>query len=274
MNSIYMPCTDTTMTTIYVTISGIVVPCDVTKTTSCYDVIRMLTSNSIKRDYAIFESTSEKEILLPMKSSMLKVITSWGAEWFRKSLVIRPVDAHTCRLASMSRAQRILHRLTHGRNSSTKRMCTGPHRDAVTEKYCASTAGKSDEVLGKQDIMNRFFLDVKFNSGRSTSQLNDELDAEAYKALTEVLLGRLRDDDKERESVASGLQLDRMRVNCLDSDEDGLSDSGSDVSELNKCFVASFNDTCIADFNWSQAESAFCNDSDCSSVGELEKNVL
>ncbi|KAH3788335.1 hypothetical protein DPMN_166472 [Dreissena polymorpha] len=149
-----------------------------------------------------------------MKSSVLKVITSWGTEWFRKSLVIRPVDAHTCRLASMSRAQRILHRLTHGRNTSTKRMCTGPHRDAVTEKYCASTAGKSDEVLGKQDTMNRFFLDVKFNSGRSTSRLNDELDAEAYKALTEVLLGRIRDDDKERESVASGLQLDRMRVNC------------------------------------------------------------
>ncbi|KAH3822534.1 hypothetical protein DPMN_124318 [Dreissena polymorpha] len=70
-----MPCTDTTMTTIYVTISGIVVPCDVTKTTSCHDVIHMLTSNSSKRDYAMFESTSEKETLLPMRASVLKVIT-------------------------------------------------------------------------------------------------------------------------------------------------------------------------------------------------------
>ncbi|KAH3822570.1 hypothetical protein DPMN_124354 [Dreissena polymorpha] len=70
----------------------------------------MLTSNSSKRDYAMFE----KEIVLPMKSSVLKVITSLGAMWFRKSLVIRPVDAQTCRLASMSRAQRIPYRLTHG----------------------------------------------------------------------------------------------------------------------------------------------------------------
>ncbi|KAH3788323.1 hypothetical protein DPMN_124327 [Dreissena polymorpha] len=68
-----MPFTDTTTTTIYVTISGIVVPCDVTKTTSCYDVIHMFTSNSIKRYYAMFESTSEKAILLPMRSSVLKV---------------------------------------------------------------------------------------------------------------------------------------------------------------------------------------------------------
>ncbi|KAH3822654.1 hypothetical protein DPMN_124444 [Dreissena polymorpha] len=56
--------------------------------------------------------------------------------------------------------------------------------------------------------MSRFFLDVQFYSGRSTSRLNDEHDVEAYKALTEVLLGRLRDDDMERESVASGLQFD------------------------------------------------------------------
>ncbi|KAH3822560.1 hypothetical protein DPMN_124344 [Dreissena polymorpha] len=168
----------------------------------------------------------------------------------------------------MSRAQRVLYRLTHGR------VCSGPHREAVTEKNCDSTAGIPDEVLGKKDIMSRFFLDVEFNSNRSTSRLNDEHDADAYKALTEVLLERLRDDDKERESVASRLQLDRMCVTCLDSEEDGLSDIGSDVSELNKCFVASFNDRCTADFNWSQAESAFCNDSDCSSVEELDKNVL
>ncbi|KAH3822645.1 hypothetical protein DPMN_124435 [Dreissena polymorpha] len=262
------------MTTIYVTVAGIVVPCEVTKTTTCFDVIRMFTSNSGNSDHAMFESTSEKEILLSMKSSALKVVSSWGAEWFRKSLVIRPEDAYTCRLASMSRAQRILYRLTHGRKSSARRVCTGPRREAVTEKYCASTAGKPDEVLGKQDIMSRFFHNVDFYSNRSTSQLNAEHDAEAYKALAEVLLGRLRDEDMDRESVASRLQPDRMRVTCLDSEEDGLSDSGSDVSELNKCFVAGFNHTCNADFNWSQSESAFCNDSDCSSVGELEKNVL
>ncbi|KAH3883167.1 hypothetical protein DPMN_007118 [Dreissena polymorpha] len=238
------------MTTIYVTISGIVVPCDVTTTTSCYDVIRMLTSNSIKRDYAMFESTSEKEKLLPMKSSVLKVVTSWGDEWFRKSLVIRPVDAHTCRLASMSRAQRMLYRLTHGRKSSVRRVCSGPHREVVTEKYCASNAGKCDEVLGKQNILRRFFLDVEMYSRWSSSRLNAVHDAVAYEALEEVLLGRLRDDDKGREYVASGLQLDRMCVTCLDSNEDGISDSGSDGSELNKCFVASLNDTCTADFNW------------------------
>ncbi|KAH3822649.1 hypothetical protein DPMN_124439 [Dreissena polymorpha] len=164
------------MTTIYVTVAGIVVPCEVTKTTTCFDVIRMFTTNSGNYDHAMFESTSEKEILLSMKSSVLKVVSSWGAEWFRKSLVIRPVDAYTCRLASMSHAQRILYRLTHGRKSSARRICTGPRREAVTEKYCALTAGKPDEVLGKQDIMNRFFHDMEFNSNRSTSQLNAEHD--------------------------------------------------------------------------------------------------
>ncbi|KAH3821970.1 hypothetical protein DPMN_123738 [Dreissena polymorpha] len=64
-----------------------------------------------------------------------------------------------------------------------------------------------------------------------------------------------------------------MCVTCLDSDKDGLSDSGSDVSELNKCFVDNFDETFNTDFNWSRVESEFCNDSDCSSVGELEKNV-
>ncbi|KAH3788324.1 hypothetical protein DPMN_124328 [Dreissena polymorpha] len=150
----------------------------------------------------------------------------------------------------MSRAQRILYRPTHGRKASAKRVCKGPHPEAVTEKYCVSTAGTPDEVLGKQDIMSRFFHDMEFYNGRSTSRLNAKHDAEAYKALAEVLLGRLRDEDMERESVASRLQLNRMCVTCLDSEEDGLSDSGSDVSELNQCFVAGFNDTCNADINW------------------------
>ena len=90
---------------------------------------------------------------------------------------------------------------------------------------------------------------MEFYRNRSISRLNAGHDAEAYNALTGVLPGRLRDEDKGRASVASGLQRDRMCVTCLDSDEDGLSESGSDVSELNKCFVDSFNETFNTDFN-------------------------
>ncbi|KAH3822538.1 hypothetical protein DPMN_124322 [Dreissena polymorpha] len=91
------------MTTIYVTFSGIVVPCEVTKTTTCHDVIRLFRSSRRTRYYAMFESTSEKKKLLPMESSVIKVMTSWGIESFRKSFVIRPVDVHIFGLAIMSR---------------------------------------------------------------------------------------------------------------------------------------------------------------------------
>ncbi|KAH3821969.1 hypothetical protein DPMN_124362 [Dreissena polymorpha] len=90
----------------------------------------------------------------------------------------------------MSRAQRILNRLTHGRKLSAKRVCTGPNPEAVTDKYCALTAGKPDEVLGKKDILSRSFHDMEFYRNRSTSRLNAGYDAEAYNALTGVLPGR------------------------------------------------------------------------------------
>ncbi|KAH3822520.1 hypothetical protein DPMN_124304 [Dreissena polymorpha] len=66
------------MTTIYVTYSGIVVPCDITNATTCYDVIRLFRSNRRTRFYAMFETTSEKQKLLPMESSVNMVMTSWG----------------------------------------------------------------------------------------------------------------------------------------------------------------------------------------------------
>ena len=238
------------MTTMYVTIFGIVVPCDVTKTTTCYDVIRLLTSSSRKRDFAMFESTSEKEKLLPMESPVLKVMTSWGAEGYMKLLVIRPVDALTCRLASMSRAQRKLYRLVRDEKSSTRRVCTGLRQEAdgesVIGKSCPTNDSKPDEVRGKLDIMSRFFLDIDLYNGWSNSRLDAVQDANENEALTEEL--RTYGDGKEMEYEA-GSKQERKFVTCRDSDEDELSDCGSNVSELNKCFIASFNGTCAADFH-------------------------
>ncbi|KAH3821975.1 hypothetical protein DPMN_123743 [Dreissena polymorpha] len=82
------------------------------------------------------------------------------------------------------------------RKSSARRVCSGPHPEAVTDKYCALTAGKPDEVLGKKDILSRSFHDMEFNRNRSTSRLNAGHEAEAYNTLTGVLPGRLRDEDK------------------------------------------------------------------------------
>ncbi|KAH3822532.1 hypothetical protein DPMN_124316 [Dreissena polymorpha] len=247
------------MTTIYVTIFGIVVPCDVTKTTTCYDVIRLLTSSSRKRDFAMFESTSEKEKLLPMESPVLKVITSWGAEGYMKLLVIRPVDEHTCRLASMSRAQRRLYRLVRDGKSSARRVCTGLHQEADGESFigksCTTNDSEPDEVRGKLDIMSRFLLDIDLYNGWSNSRLEAVHYANENETLTEELSVRTCCDGKDREHEA-GSKQERKFVTFRDSDEDGLSNSGSDVSEFNKCFIASFDDTCAADFQYQHCLSA------------------
>ncbi|KAH3822523.1 hypothetical protein DPMN_124307 [Dreissena polymorpha] len=240
------------MTTIYVTIFGIVVPCDVIKITTSYDVIRLLPSNSRKHDFAMFESTSEKEKLRPMESPVLTVLTSWGAEGYMKLLVIRPVEEHTCRLANMSRAQRRLYRLVRDGKSSARPVCTGLRQEAdgesVIGKSCPTNDNEPDEVRGKLDIMSRFLLDIDLYNGWSNSRLNAVHDANENEALTEEVPVRTFGDGKLREYEA-GSKQERKFVTFRDSDEDGFSDSGSDESELNKCFIASFNDTCAADFH-------------------------
>ncbi|KAH3822554.1 hypothetical protein DPMN_124338 [Dreissena polymorpha] len=266
------------MTTIYVTFSGIVVTCDVTKTTTCYDVIRLFRSSRRKGYYAMFESTSEKQKLLPMESSLIKVMTSWGIEGFRKSFVIRPVDAHTFGLTRMSREQRRRHRLTRGDKTSARQafpeLHVGEYSETGERKSRPSYAGKTDEYRGKLDIMNRFIQDTDVYNARCSSRLNDSHDTVEESDLTEELPMRTPGDGMETEFVASGIQRDRMCNTCWDTDEGGFSESESDVSDLNKCLIASSNDTRTAEFCWSETESAFVDDSDCSSVGELEKNVL
>ncbi|KAH3788347.1 hypothetical protein DPMN_166484 [Dreissena polymorpha] len=266
------------MTTIYVTFSGIVVPCDVTKTTTCYDVIRLFRSSRRKGYYAMFESTSEKQKLLPMELSLIKVMTSWGIEGFRKSFVIRPVDAHTFGLSRMSREQRRRHRLTIGDKTSARQafpeLHVGEYSETGERKSRPSYAGKTDEYRGKLDIMNRFIQDTDVYNARCSSRLNDSHDTVEEGDLTEELPMRTPGDGMETEFVASGIQRDRMCNTCWDTDEGGFSESESDVSDLNKCLIASSNDTRTAEFCWSETESASVDDSDCSSVGELEKNVL
>ncbi|KAH3821976.1 hypothetical protein DPMN_123744 [Dreissena polymorpha] len=266
------------MTTIYVKFSGIVVPCEVTKTTTCHDVIRLFRSSRRTRSYAMFESTSEKEKLLPMDSSLIKVMTSWGIESFRKSFVVRPVDAHTLGLAKMSREQRKRHRLTRGYKTSARHpfpTLFGREESELRErKSRPSNAGKTDEYRGKLNIMSRFIRDTDLYNARCSSRLNDSHDAIEEGELTEELPMRTPGDGMETESVASGMKRDRICNTFWDTDEGGYSESESDVSDLNKCFVASFNDTRTAELCWSEAESAFVDDSDCSSVCELEKNVL
>ncbi|KAH3788326.1 hypothetical protein DPMN_166463 [Dreissena polymorpha] len=80
-------------------------------------------------------------------------------------------------------------------------------------------------------------------------------DANENEALTEEVPVRTCGDGKLREYEAESKQ-ERKFVTYRASDEEGLSYSGSDVSELNKCFIASFNDTCAAGFHYQHCLSA------------------
>ncbi|KAH3788328.1 hypothetical protein DPMN_124332 [Dreissena polymorpha] len=205
-------------------------------------------------------------------------MTSWGIEGFRKSFVIRPVDAHTFGLARMSREQRRRHRLTRGYKTSARHpfpTLFGREESELRErKSRPSNASKTDEYRGKLNIMSRFIRDTDLYNARCSSRLNDSHDAIEEDELTEELSMRTPGDGMETESVTSGMQRDRMCNTCWDTDEGGFSESESDVSDLNKCFVTSSNDTRTAELCWSEDESAFFDDSDCSSVCELEKNLL
>ncbi|KAH3885488.1 hypothetical protein DPMN_009482 [Dreissena polymorpha] len=244
-----------------------IVTCSVDKTTTICDVIKTVTSSDDYLSYIVFECCEGVGRMLPANSSVLKRVRSWGADRNKHSLVVRRVDKSTCEMATISCVKRKVKRLaalikSHvvtDKLSMQTTLCKNLNANSDVTKHFAKDLQSfvPDELHGKLSVMKRFIRDSEFYNHRKRADGADDT------FLT--LPARTRGDGQDEDDRV--VPLNRTFFKYCNMDIAFLDETCAerDVSELNQdeIYAAMMSDS----------ESAFGDDSDCSSVCDLEKNV-
>jgi len=241
----------------------------VTRKTRCSDVINTAASQ-LNACVALWEIASGKERRLSGASKILKVIQAWGANASNCKLIGKKTETEvSSRKASIAKAKAFLQSIRRKLGSkwtdtgivsvptmSEKENNLNRSSDiSASENISTSSTGTG----GKCDIMRRFIQDTQ----------------EFYRRL------RLEDVDNVETltNVAYRTPADGSET-CLPSDDESIADftrehldhaflanaTKVDQVNLNECFLDDRDMTL-------DSESAFGDDSECSSLCELERNV-
>jgi len=253
--------------TIVIDVDGAKMTFFVTRKTRCSDVINTAASQ-LNACVALWEIASGKERRLSGTSKILKVIQAWGADASNCKLIGKKTETEvSSRKASIAKTflQSIRRKLgvesTDTGIVSVQTMSEKENNlDRSSDTSLSSNISTSKtENSGKCDIMRRFIQDTQ----------------EFYRRL------RLEDVDNVEmlTNVAYRTPGDGMET-CLPSDDESIADFTREL--LDHAFLANAKNVdkvnlneCFLDYGdmTSDSESAFGDDSECSSMCELERNV-
>ena len=241
------------MSDIFVQFNGqlILVP-GVTRFTTCDDVIEMMLYRTAedRQFFSLYELCFGVERKLYGKASILKVIRSWGIDKKKFALLLRKTEYVTPSITSVSgvrgQFEKIRREILPRRDSISSDSNTIRNnldkgnmkklKEKVIESKITSTGSRIRRNRGKTDLMKRFLHDVMSQQVKQTKKVCRS------KPLLRTPADGCSDTSEIRDSVV------------FDNDRD----------ILNTC-------TCNV---VSDSESAFEEGSDCSSVCDLERNIL
>ena len=252
------------VSTVVIEVDGAKMTFTVTRKTRCSDVINIAAAQLNAR-VALWEIASGKERRLSRASKILKVIQAWGANASNCKLIGKKTETEVLsRKASIAKTflQSIRRKLGVERTdtaivsvqtiSERENNLNGPSDTSTSENIFTSSSGKCD-------IMWRFIQDTQ----------------EFYRRL------RLEDvDNVEKLTNVAYITPGDGSETCLSSDDESIAVftrehldhaflanvTKFDQVNLNECFLDDGDMT-------SDSESAFGDDSECSSLCELERNV-
>ena len=270
---------------INVLVNEVSVKCHITKTTTCADVINMVTTST---GYSLYERGYGVERMVSITTTIWKLIRSWGASNDSYILVLRKTDKMAFKMTTVSKAKRKLQRFrsllagnkreTHLKNdpfikdnlhmNNCVNKVYNKEVMVTNTKYDDKTTSKElsyvkvqviDHTSAKFELLKRYIRE-------STAYVTDRF----MYPLPSRTRGDGAEDTNVPESFYNITSADVEPMN-RSRDLDGAfvsDDSCSEFSDcdLNECFLHETDDT-------QSSESAFEDDSDCESISELDRNI-
>ena len=268
-----------------VLVNEVSVKCQLTKTTTCADVINMATTST---GYALYERGYGVERMVSMTTKLRKLIRSWGASKDSYNLVLRKTDKMASKMATVSKAIRKLQRLrsllARNKNSQQQKFYSYIKDNLQTNNCVNKIYNKDVMITAKADDNETKAVKLSSAKGHTFDQKSAKFELlkryirESSSLVTYSVMyplpPRTRGDGAEENFYSNnGADVmvipDRLMDRSRDLDEAFVSDdSCSEFSDcdLNECFLHETDDT-------QSSESAFEDDSACESISELDRNI-
>ncbi|KAL4228829.1 hypothetical protein ACF0H5_011869 [Mactra antiquata] len=264
---------------------------EVTKKTTCCDVIKIATNDH--KSYEIREIRGDIEKVLPRNTKLLKQIRTWGINRQEYSLELKMVaDKRKPKMAKLDRARETINRLKSMLKSTDTKIYEKQYEDILNNldknSYTDKQYEKNITVIrelnenntdnmkpvhkGKIDLMNRYLRDIRMADALNTN-IDTENEMRVVEDGLEVDVSEATDSDDLDEAF-----ITQSSLTCIEE----LSNINDD---LNECRLYSTVNELYDDDNKNgdtyddddddddDDESAFEDISDCSSVCELDRNI-
>ena len=259
-------------------VNEVSVKCHITKTTTCADVINMVTTST---GYSLYERGYGVERMVSMTTKIRKLIRSWGASKDSYSLVLRKTDKMASKMATVSKAIRKLQRLRSllARNKNSQQQKFYSYiKDNLQTNNCVNKIYNKDVMITAKAVKLSSAKGHTFDQKSAKFELLKRYIRESSSLVTYSVMyplpPRTRGDGAEENFYSkNGADVivipDSLMDQSRDLDEAFVSDdSCSEFSDcdLNECFLHETDDT-------QSSESAFEDNSDCESISELNRNI-